>query len=226
MNARLEAALSSLVTICAIVVAGTFVYQQVTAPRVSAVEAQPPTRVPDWNGLLQGGLRVGPRSAPVQIVEFGDFQCPFCRVFHSAVEQLMVELPDRVSLVYYQYPLPMHRHAEAAARASVCAAKELRFAEMAHELFAKQDSIGVTPWTAFAQSAGILDAAGFLSCMASDSSQARVDADRTLATSLSVRGTPTVVIDGWRFPLPPTLDTLRRVAHEVVAGRSPFPRRR
>ncbi|KPJ88078.1 MAG: hypothetical protein AMS18_13800 [Gemmatimonas sp. SG8_17] len=163
---------------------------------------------------------------PMRIVEFGDFQCPFCQNFHFAVEELMDELTDQVSLVYYDYPLDGHPFAVAAALAARCARADGRFEEMATELFAKQDSIGLRSWLSYARSAGISDTAGFRSCMQDSVSQAGVDADHALGTELGVMGTPTVIINGWRFNMPPSVDSLKHYAREIVDGRSPFVARR
>lgn len=225
MNRRLETFLSILLTICTVSVAATYVYQQVSRPSSSVDPAL--TYIESWDRLLEGGSRVGPSSATFQIVEFGDFQCPFCRKFHFAVEELMRELAGKVSLVYYHFPLDeIHPHAVTSAQAAGCAAKDGRFAEMASQLFQKQDSIGLKPWSQYAQSAGILDTVGFKLCLQSRASEAKVYADRALGVELDVMGTPTVIINGWRFRSPPTGDSLKHYAHEVVNGRSPFPRRR
>src|SRR5262249_62043127 len=75
-------------------------------PRIS-VAAEGPTR--------------GPKDAPVTIVEFSDFECPYCGAAHDTVEQVMSTYPGKVRLVYRQFPLSFHPHAAKAAEASLCA---------------------------------------------------------------------------------------------------------
>ncbi len=224
MNRRLEAALSIVLTVCAVLVTALFVYQR-TVTRNPAQISRAPKQVKDWKGLSSGRLRIGAESAPVQIVEFADFECPFCKAFESSLQSLIVEMPGTIGVVYYHYPLPMHRFAEAAALAAECGAAAGRFDAMAKELFAKQDSFGLKPWQSYAWSAGVPDTAAFLSCMGSNTTRERIRGDQRLARSLGVSGTPTIVVNGWKFPLPPPPDTLERYVREMIAGRSPFPSR-
>ena len=106
MNQRLETTLSIALTVSAVALAGTVVYRQVLA--TPSDQMAKPTYVDNWEYLVNSGSRIGLSEAPVQIVEFGDFQCPFCRTFHNSVSELMSEFPDEVSLVYHHFPLPQH----------------------------------------------------------------------------------------------------------------------
>jgi protein-disulfide isomerase len=142
------------------------------------------------------------------------------------VEELMEELPGSVSLIYYHFPLASHRFAWGSAIAGACGAEAGRFPEITRQLFIQQDSIGVKPWTTIALEAGVTDTVSFLSCIQDSAARARVGADQAMGTDIEVILTPTVIINGWRFPLPPQVDSLNHYAHELVAGRSPFPHRR
>lgn len=108
-------------------------------------------------------------------------------------------------------------------RAVECADEEDRFAEMAEELFAKQDSFGLKPWVSYAQDAGATDSARFVQCLDEDATGSRIDQGQRLAEALAVQGTPTVIINGWRYPFAPPKEVLEEIVHEVLAGRSPFP---
>lgn len=82
---------------------------------------------------------VGPNDAPVTIVEFSDFECPFCQRAYPTVEQIMSEYKGKVRLVYKQLPLTnLHPHAQGAALASVCAQKQNKFWDYYHKLFQVQ----------------------------------------------------------------------------------------
>lgn len=225
MKARLETLLSIIVTLCAVVVAGMYVYLHAFAPPPSGIQNLKTTYVKEWEKLQEGGHRIGLQSAPVQIVEFGDFQCPFCKSFHEGVESLLADLDGQFSLVHYHFPLSTHSHAEEAARAAICASNQSRFADMAHALYAEQDSIGLEPWAAYARAAGVDDSSRFVSCMKDDTTIARVTADKELGAGLAVHATPTVIVNGWRFAMPPAIDSLRHFAREIADGRSPFPPR-
>ena len=203
MNNRLEALLSVVITCCAVAVAATSVQQRVASGKAPSIRPPEQVATADWDELRSNGSPIGSRDARVLFVEFGDYQCPFCRLFHEAIDVLSTEFPHQVSLVYYHYPLPNHAHAEAAARGAICAERQGQFAEFNSSMFSEQDSIGKKAWISFAVSAGIPDTARFSECLRSDSTAIRVDADRALARRLSVSATPTVILNGWRFSATP-----------------------
>lgn len=225
MSARLERVSNLVVTVCALLVAAVFVRRQLFAPAPTRAAPRPPTYVENWTALATGGSRVGPAGAAVQIVEFGDFQCPFCKRFHESVLAIMSDAPGVTSLAYRHFPLPYHEYAVPAARAAECAGEQGRFEEMATALLAFQDSIGIRPWAAFADAAGVGNRARFTTCLEDGSTDQRLAADRDAASQLGVNGTPTVLINGWRLPAGPSLDSLRWLVGEFAAGRVPFRRR-
>ncbi len=218
MKSRLESVLSVVVTCCALVVTWIVVNQHL-AGRSSDVFSQPDS-VESWNLLQDGGRRIGSASAPVQIVEFVDFQCPFCSLFHQAAQDLRAELKNQVSLVLFHFPLSSHEFSHAAAMASECASEEGLFEEMVRELMASQKDFGTRTWASLASLAGVTDTVRFVGCMEEEWPRERIQKDRSIGEGLSIRGTPTIVINGWRYPQPPT-DSLKRIAREILAGRSP-----
>lgn len=219
MLRKIEVVINITLAICAVAIAAAFVTRAVGSSR-SELALDPPSRVAEWPMLANGGHLIGSSTAALQIVEFGDFECPFCRVFHENVETLIDENPDDVSLRYYHYPLRIHRFAEAAAWASECAADHDRFPTMARALFANQASIGLKPWNDYALEAGITDTGSFSDCMESDTIAQRVERHRQLGIALSVTATPTVIINGWRYPLPPSLKDLRELLTEALQQNS------
>src|SRR6266545_495089 len=112
-------------------------------------------------------------------------------------------------VIYRHYPLvQIHPLAFEAAVAADCASKQGRFEAYHDVLFAKQDSIGAISWGQFAHRAGVPDQHEFERCMESPSSASKVREDIEAGDQLQVRGTPTVVIEGIRFPGTPPLRTL------------------
>ena len=202
-------------------VAGVFVRAQLFPP-APAAPSRTPVYVEGWSQLAQAGSRIGPETAVVQIVEFGDFQCPFCKKFHEDLLTVMADRPGTVSLAYLHFPLSYHQHAVPAARAAECAGEQGRFAEMAALLFAEQDSIGLRSWQGFADGAAVGNRARFTTCLDDGSTENRLAADLSAARKLEVGGTPTVLINGWRLRSVPPLDTLRWLVSEFAAGRSPY----
>jgi protein-disulfide isomerase len=155
-----------------------------------------PSRIRDWRALAAFGHRIGGDSAGVTVVEFGDFECPFCAEFHTMFATLRRAYGDSIALVYRNFPLPTHQHAVAAALAAECAAAQDRFETMYNVLYDEQSAIATQPMSYFASKAGIVDTGAFRRCMASDSTGAVIDRDRDAAIRLGSNGTPTLIVNG------------------------------
>ena len=198
--------LSNLVTAlmvgCALVITGAVVRREFFAPDAAAAQQDlTPRRVENWAQLASAGQRMGPASAPVQIVEFSDFQCPFCATFRGTLAKLRAKYPDRVSVLYRHYPIDaLHPHARTAALASECAAEQGRFEPYHDLLFAEQDSIGSKPWERFAAEAGVPDADAFARCVAEERLAAGVQRDFELAEETGISLTPSIIFNGTLVP--------------------------
>lgn len=161
------------------------------------------------------------RQAPVQLVEFGDFECPYCATFHERLKAVRSRYPTNVALSYVHYPLPMHRFAEPAARVVECAGEQGLFERMHDLLFEQQDQLGQKSWDEYAAEAGVPDRAAFTSCTESSDPVPRITQGRRLGEQLDIQGTPTLIINGWKLTHPPTGEELDRMVRAVLAGRSP-----
>jgi protein-disulfide isomerase len=181
-----------------------------------------PAYAADWKDLLAGALWIGAPKAAVTIIEFGDFQCPYCATFHETVTRAIAKSNGAAALAYVHLPLPMHKHAPEAARAAECASHQGRFSEIATVMFANQNRIGATPFAEFADQAGVSDRARFRACMHSDSVAATFAAAQSASRKFTVGSTPTIFINGWRLPMPPDEALLGRYIREFASGRSPF----
>jgi protein-disulfide isomerase len=137
----------------------------------------------------------GPAAAPVVMVEFSDFQCPFCSQAAALIKQITDAYPNDVRFIYKNYPLPFHKEAMPAAKAAVAAGKQGKFFEMHDKLFENQRGLGEEFYTKAAQEIG-LDVEKFKKDMADPSTQAQIDQEMKEATQADVRGTPTVFING------------------------------
>jgi protein-disulfide isomerase len=149
---------------------------------------------------LEGSPSRGPDAAAVTIVEFADFECPYCQRIAPLLDQLFEKHKTEVRMVYKFMPLPMHSRGEPAARAAVAAQNQGKFWEMDHALFAAGGRLEDVDIDGFAQQLG-LDMARFHADEASPATKARIDADRKLADDLGVKGTPTFYINGREFNL-------------------------
>jgi protein-disulfide isomerase len=137
----------------------------------------------------------GAASPKVTIVEFSDFQCPFCARVIPTLEQIRAAYPNDVRIVFRHNPLPFHQHAELAAEASVLAEWQGKFWEMHDKLYANQQDLDGPGLEQRAAELG-MDVAAFRAALDKHAAKARVDADLALGQQLGVRGTPTFFIDG------------------------------
>jgi protein-disulfide isomerase len=203
MNSRLDSIASVCLAIAALAVTASVVRRDLRQP----VDVRKPVYLNGWQSLESVGAWVGDSNAPIKIVEFSDFQCPYCQRFNDSVRAIQARSGNRVGLLYVHFPLPSHKYALAAAEASVCAEEQDRFPEFEHALFAKQDSLGIRPWSAYGEDAGIADAKRFNDCVTSGRTSSRVALGMRVGDSLKVNLTPTILINGWRYTIPP-LDSL------------------
>jgi protein-disulfide isomerase len=152
----------------------------------------PPPRV----DVAATGPARGPADAKVTIVEFSDFQCPYCGAAFGTVEQLMQQYAGKVKLVFRQFPLPMHPQAEKAAEASLCAADQNKFWEFHDLLFKNQKKLEVPDLKTWAASAGVGDPAKFAQCLDGGEKKKLVESDMEAGQAAGVNGTPAFFING------------------------------
>jgi protein-disulfide isomerase len=164
---------------------------------------------------LEGSPSRGPEGAPVVVVEFADFECPFCQKLAPELDALWESRKDRVRFVYKFLPLAMHPHGEVAARAAIAAQMQGKFWEMHRQLFAHGQHLEDSDLEGYAKALG-LDLDRFRADMASAATKARIESDRRLADSLAVKGTPTIYIDGHEYD--PKVDIGEWVDAEISAS--------
>lgn len=154
--------------------------------------------VRDWEQYGLDGSRIGPANAAVVVVEFGDYECPFCRRFDEAVHKLLRAYPQDVAFVYRHYPLAYHAHAYQAARWAECAGAQSRFSEAHRLLFAWED-LETLDVNVLAGQLALPDSASFVRCALDASPVARIETDRAAGEKLGVRATPTVLVNDLRL---------------------------
>ena len=142
-----------------------------------------------------GGPQRGPSTAKVTIVEFTDFQCPFCGRVIPTLDQLLHDYPNDVRILFRHNPLPFHSNAAPAAEAAVAAEMQGKFWEMHDKLFADQNDLERPALELHAVQLG-LDLKAFRAALDTHAGKGRVDEDLALGRQLGVRGTPTFFIDG------------------------------
>jgi protein-disulfide isomerase len=142
------------------------------------------------------GFSRGPKDAPVTIVEFSDFQCPFCKSANTTVKQVLDKYPGKVRLVFRDYPLAsLHPQAPKAHEAARCAADQSKFWEYHDVLFERSPKMSVPELKRYAQELK-LDATAFDKCLDSGKHTAEVDKDFQEGAGLGLTGTPSFFING------------------------------
>jgi protein-disulfide isomerase len=220
-KARWDAVLTVVLVSCALLTTGLVLRRELLPQSAAPAVAQKPVFVDDWRAHLAKGVRFGSPEAPVQLIEFADFECPFCASFHDTLETVRQRYPAQIALTYVHYPIQGHRFAEPAARVAECAGEQGRFEAMHSRLYEWQDQFGLKPWSEFAIAAGVADVAAFESCARRMDPLASVVEGRKLADQLDVRATPTVIINGWQLRRPPDAAELEAMVKAILAGKSP-----
>jgi protein-disulfide isomerase len=160
----------------------------------------------------------GPENAPITMVEFSDFQCPFCGRAVGTVEQVMQAYPDKIRLVFRQFPLEMHAQAPKAAEAALCANEQGKFWPYHDTLFKNQQALSVDDLKKHATSVG-LDGKKFAECLDSGKMKATVDADQKAGTAVGVTGTPAFFINGVMLSGAQPLDEFKKVIDQELQAK-------
>ncbi len=153
-----------------------------------------PPELPRVEVEAKGPAR-GPQAAKVTIVEFSDFQCPFCGREAPVVDKLMKDYDGKVKLVFRHFPLDFHPFAAKAAEAGACAGDQGKFWEMHDKMFGNQQKLAVDDLKGYAKSIS-LDPAKFDKCLDGGEKKAMVDADQKAGSAAGVNGTPAFFING------------------------------
>jgi len=160
----------------------------------------------------------GPANAPIELVEFSDFQCPYCLRAHPIVKQVLNTYGNKVRFVYRNYPLPNHPNAFPAAEAAQCANEQGQFWPYHDRLFADQTKLNDADLKSSAAALG-MDAGRFNACVDSHKYKARVDADMRAGSEAGVDGTPAFFINGRMLSGAQPYDEFKKVIDEELARR-------
>ncbi len=141
---------------------------------------------------------IGDKNAPVRIVAFLDFQCPYCTTMYPVIEQLLDKYPQKVSLVIKHFPLRMHPFAEKAAMASLAAAKQNKYRELSSLYFKNYKNLNDQTIKEYAQQTGI-NMEAFDKEREDNALKTIIAEDLNLGKKLGIRGVPSVFINGRAF---------------------------
>ncbi len=177
----------------------------------------PPVRLP----VEAIGPSKGPKSAPVTIVSFADFECPYCGRAAATVEEVRAKYGDKVRLVFRDFPLAFHASAVPAAKAARCADAQGKFWAMHDQLFEHQRALTPTDLTEHAKAVG-LDAAKFAACMEDkdDALQKAIDADMEAGKAVGVEGTPAFFVNGVMVSGAQPAEAFEEIIDRELAGKA------
>jgi len=144
---------------------------------------------------IDGAPSRGPANAPVTIVEFSDFQCPYCARVQSELAKVRETYNDKVRIVYKDFPLSIHNNAQKAAEASRCAREQNKYWEYHDVLFQNGSALSPDNLKKFAADLQ-LDTAKFNACLDSGKYAAAVNKDIADGTKVGVSGTPAFLVNG------------------------------
>jgi protein-disulfide isomerase len=154
----------------------------------------------------------------VTLVEFADYECPYCQRVAADVKKLKEDFGDRLTLTYKDFPLPMHSRAEKAAEATRCASQQGKYWEFHDELF-KSKELDVDQLKAQARSLK-LDPDKFDKCLDSGEQASLIDQDKKEGTRLGINGTPSFFINGRFLSGAGDYAALRQVVEQQLASQA------
>ncbi len=168
---------------------------------------------------VAGKAILGSQNAPVKVVEFADYQCPYCRQLEPTLERLRTEFGDKVAFVYKDYLIPGHPLAPKAAEAADCAAAQGKFWDFHDYLFKDSKNLEVAGLKSGAKELN-LDQAKFESCLDSDGKNDEIQRDVSEGSHLGISGTPALFINGRYVAGAAKYETLRDVIQQELAAAS------
>jgi len=192
-------------------------------PSGQVVEAPQPTQNPytRYDIPIDGYPSLGPDNAPIVIVEFSDFQCPYCRRFHSETYQALLDAyPGQIRFVYRNLPLTsIHPSALPAAIASLCANDQNAYWDYYEKLFTNE-TLDEATYIQHAADLG-LDIEAFTACLSSGSHDKFIQQDMDFSLGLGVQSTPTFFVNGLAIVGAQPLTNFKQLIDKELAGEIP-----
>lgn len=211
----------TILAFCAGVFLGYLIWGNAFARSARAAATDAPTeqsKAVRYDIPVDGFPSIGPKDAPIIIIEFSDYQCPFCRKWHDEVYKTLLEAyPGKIKFVYRNLPLTsIHPQAFPAAEAALCAGEQNGYWAFHDKLFSGK-TLGSELYLQYAEEFD-LDIVSYTSCIANRKYKAIVQADSDFATDLGLRSTPTFFINGIAIVGAQPLDVFKQVIDKELVG--------
>lgn len=185
--------------------------------KIEVVMAPPPPPPVVRQSIAPGGVSRGHDDAPITIVEFSDYQCPFCQRVENTLRQLDARYPGKLRFVYRHLPLEFHENAMPAATAAVCADQQSRFWDYHDLLFANQRALSAPQLVQYAAQLE-LDEASFRACLQADTTVKRIADDVAAGKAAGATATPTFFINGIVLRGAQGLEAFQAIIDRELAG--------
>ncbi len=198
-------------------------------PAAGVIVSPTPQRYVRYDIPTEGFPSLGPDDAEIVIVEFSDYQCPFCSRFHDQTYRALLDAyPGQIRFVYRNLPLSFHQNAMPAAEAALCAGDQDAYWEMHEVLFANQTSLNnqegmildQTTYNQYATELG-LDVTVFEECMSTHKHEQAILDDMEFSQNLGVQSTPTFFINGLALVGAQPLASFQQLIDMELAGEIP-----
>jgi protein-disulfide isomerase len=187
-------------------------YETIVAENVKAAGSAPEAKVEVGTAPV-----LGPKNAPVTIVEWSDFQCPYCGRVEPTLQQLREEYKGKIRIAWKNQPLSFHPNAMPAAEAAMAADEQGKFWEFHDALFKRQNELGPALYDEVAKEVG-LDMNRFHASVEAHKHAAQIKADMAAGSSLGAEGTPTFFINGKKLVGALPLDSFKQVIDAELAA--------
>ena len=186
----------SAIVIAGLIIGGAIIYSDkgLSSSNQASLTSDEQSSEPSEPTITGGQIRGNP-GAPVVIVEFSDFECPYCASFQQTMNQVISDYPEDIKWIYKHFPLAFHEHARPTAEASECAAEQGKFWEFADQIFENQARLGQDLYTEITRDLE-LNLDQFQECVSLRKYKDKVESDYQEGISAGVKGTPGNFING------------------------------
>lgn len=188
----------------------------------TSADVQIPAQVTRYDVSTDDDPSLGPADAPITIIEFSDYQCPFCiRWYQTVSSRLLKDYQGKIRFVYRDLPLSaIHPEAQAAAEAADCAGEQSAYWQYHDALFSEKYGLGVDAYDRYATDLS-LNTQAFNLCLAQHRYKSEVDADASYATDLGVNSTPAFFINGLYVMGAQPYEVFQQIIDKELAGQIP-----
>jgi protein-disulfide isomerase len=178
-----------------------------------------PDKVVRYDIPVDDDPSIGPADAPITLIEFSDYQCPYCTKWYDEVySRLLKDYGNKLLFVYRDLPLAFHGDAQSAAEAADCAGEQDAYWKFHDALFSEKYGLGMDAYRKYASDLG-LDADALIACVNSGRYTAEVKADYDFAENLGVSSTPTFFINGIAIVGAQPYEVFKQVIDLELAGK-------